>query len=88
MLTANDIRAVGGLMELKHPGLLKELKKRHWTLGHFIAAFGNAEHMILFCTTFPEALFATTSNGLIPLELALEYGNLETANAILFLMSN
>ena len=75
-------------MELKHPGLLKEVKMRHWTLVHFIAAFGNAEHMILFCTTFPEALFAITSNGLIPLELAFQYGNLETANAIFFLMSN
>ena len=83
MLTPDDFRAVGSLLELKHPGLLKEPKAHRWTVAHFIAAFGTAEHMAQFCYSYPAAFSLLTSTGLTPLQVALQYGNYDTASVLL-----
>ena len=83
MLTPNDFRAIGSLLELKHPGLLKEPKAHHWTVAHLIAAFGTAEHMAQFCYSFPTAFLLLTSTGFTPLQVALQYENHDTAAVLL-----
>ena len=83
MFTADDFRAVGMLLEMKYPGLLHESKVNHWTVAHFIAAFGTAEYMRQLCTSCPQAIYRLTFDGLTPLQVAIQYGNLGTAGALL-----
>lgn len=83
MLTADDIRAAGDLLELKHPGLLRDAKVKQWTVIHFVAAFGSEEHMIHFCKTCPQACLVVTADGLTPYLVALIYNNIKTASILL-----
>ena len=82
-LTANDIRAVGALLELKHPGLLRESRANHWTVAHFLAAFGTAEQVVALARTYPQLFRAVTLNGMTPFQVALEHDNVSTAVALL-----
>lgn len=83
MLTADDIRAAGDLLELKHPGLLRDAKAKQWTVIHFVAAFGSEEHMLHFCTNCPQACLVVTADGLTPYLVALLYNNIKTAAILL-----
>jgi hypothetical protein len=82
-MNVNDLRAAAALIELKHPGLLQKLKAQQWTLAHFVAAFGSAQHMAHLCAYFPHACKAITPTGLSPFMVALQYKNFETSAVLL-----
>jgi ankyrin repeat protein len=81
-LAFEDIRAAGLLLEIKYPGCLQESKKYDWTVAHFLSAFGTAKHVVALFKNHPQLFQVKSLNGLTPYEVALEYGNVKTANAI------